>query len=168
VTVTIGVDLARRAGTDPQDRLQLYASTPIAPGSTLNHWDPIAFRNLLMEPAINPDLTHSLIAPFDTTLAEMHDMGWFTDADLDGQEDATVIINGCDSRVPNGFAGNGALLSDQARVWVNACGTAADPKGFERCVDGQMKAAKASGIISGDESAHLRQCVQARGNAGTK
>ena len=74
LTVTIGVDLSRRAGTDLQDRPQLYASVPIAPGSTLNHWDPIAFRNLLMEPAVNADLTHNLIPPFDVTLAEMHDM----------------------------------------------------------------------------------------------
>jgi len=117
VTLTIGLNLARRAGTDLQGRPQLYASTPIASGSTLNHWDPIAFKNLLMEPSINPDLTHSLIPPFDVTLAEMHDMGWFTDANLDGKEDATVIVNGCDTRVENDVIGTGARLADQARVW---------------------------------------------------
>jgi hypothetical protein len=42
LTVTIGFDLSQRAGTDLQDRPQLYASTPITSGSTLNHWDPIA------------------------------------------------------------------------------------------------------------------------------
>jgi len=54
VTVTIGVNAARRAGTDLADRPQLYATIPIIGGSTLNHWDPIAFKNLLMEPAITP------------------------------------------------------------------------------------------------------------------
>jgi hypothetical protein len=32
----------------------------------------------------------SLIPPFDLTLPEMHDMGWFTDANLDGQEESRV------------------------------------------------------------------------------
>src|SRR5262249_43570749 len=136
LTVTIGKNQARRAGTDLQDRPQLYASTPIAPGSTLNHWDPIAFRNLLMQPAINPERTHNLIGPFGPTLAEMHDMGWFTDADLNGKEDATVIVNGCDTRVPDEFIGNGALLADQARVWFRQCAaTTSSPKAFENCVD---------------------------------
>ena len=70
-----------------------------------------------MEPAINPNLTHSLIAPFDMTLAEMHDMGWFTDANLDGTPDQTVLLNGCDTTLGDDFIGNGALLADQARVW---------------------------------------------------
>jgi len=166
VTVTIGVNLGRRAGTDLQDRPQLYASTPIAPGSTLNHWDPIAFRNVLMEPAINPDLTHNLIAPYDTTLAEMHDMGWFTDANLDGQEDATVILDGCDTRVANGFAGNGALVSDLARSWVLQCRQTTTPgKAFERCFDDLAKEAKHADVISGDQSAHLRQCAQTKGSS---
>jgi hypothetical protein len=168
VTVTIGLNQARRAGTDLQDRPQLYASTPIAPGSTLNHWDPIAFRNLLMEPAINGDLTHNLLPPFDTTLAEMHDMGWFTDADLDGKEDTTVILDGCDARVPNDFIGTGALLADQTRVWFNQCAaTTSSAKGFEDCVDAFAKAAKAADIIDGKQSSHVRQCAHARGNSGT-
>jgi PA domain len=165
VTVTIGLNLGRRAGTDLQDRPQLYASTPIAAGSTLNHWDPIAFRNLLMEPSINGDLTHNLIPPFDLTLAEMHDMGWFTDANLDGTEDATVIINHCDTRMPNEFTANGALLADQARVWLRECGAPSSAaQRIEACFDRTVKAAKAADIIDGKQSAHLRQCMQTRGN----
>jgi hypothetical protein len=168
VTVTIGVNAARRAGTDLADRPQLYATTPIIGGSTLNHWDPIAFKNLLMEPAINPDLTHSLIAPFDMTLAEMHDMGWFTDANLDGQEDRTVIVNGCDTRVENDFIGNGALLADQARVWFAQCDAATSgARAFEDCVDRIAKAAHHDDIITGKQSSHLRQCAQVRGKKGT-
>jgi hypothetical protein len=163
VTVTIGVNAARRAGTDLADRPQLYASTPIAPGSTLNHWDPIAFRNLLMEPAINPDLTHNLIAPFDTTLAEMHDMGWFTDADLNGKEDRTVIVDGCDTRVENDFIGNGALLADQARVWFAQCeATTRNGRAFEDCVERIAKAAHKADILTGKQSSHLRNCAKDR------
>jgi hypothetical protein len=164
LTLTIGSNAARRAGTDLLDRPQLYASTPIAPGSTLNHWDPIAFRNLLMEPSINPDLTHNLIAPFDTTLAEMHDMGWFTDANLDGKEDASVILNGCDTGLDNTFAGNGARLADQARAWLLQCQQSnTGSKAIERCFDDAAKAGKAAGIIDGKQSAFLRQCVQTKG-----
>jgi hypothetical protein len=169
VTVTISVNQARRAGTDLSDRPQLYASTPISPGSTLNHWDPIAFKNLLMEPAISPDLTHSLIAPFDMTLAEMHDMGWFTDANLDGTEDATAIVDGCDTRLPNDFIGNGALLADQARVWFGKCSaTTSNRRAFDDCVAAIAKQAHHDDIITGKQSSHLRQCAQVRGRSGSK
>jgi len=168
VTVTIGVNAARRAGTDLADRPQLYATTPIIGGSTLNHWDPIAFKNLLMEPSINPDLTHSLIPPFDMTLAEMHDMGWFTDANLDGKEDRTVIVDSCDTRVENDFIGNGALLADQARVWFAQCrATTSGARAFEDCVDRIAKAAHHDDLITGKQSSHLRQCAQVRGKSGT-
>jgi PA domain len=170
VIVTIGLNQARRAGTDLQDRPQLYANTPIAPGSTLNHWDPIAFKNLLMEPAINGDLTHNLIAPFDTTLAEMHDIGWFTDADLDGTEDATVIVNGCDTRVENEFIDNGALLADQARVWFAQCDSPTSRPGsraFAKCFDAIAKQAHHDDIITGKQSSHLRQCARVRGSSGS-
>jgi len=95
----------------------------------------------------------------------MHDMGWFTDADLDGQEDATAIVNGCDTRVPNEFIGNGALLADQTRVSFGRCAaTTSGAKNFEKCVDDLAKAAHADGIISGMQSSHVRQCAQAKGN----
>src|SRR5262245_41268522 len=160
LTVTIGKNQARRAGTDLQDRPQLYASTPIAPGSTLNHWDPIAFRNLLMEPAINPDLTHNLIAPFDTTLAEMHDMGWFTDANLDGTPDATVLLNGCDTGMPDEFIGNGALLADQARVWFAQCSATSTPKTFDSCVANLAIQAHQDGLIGGLQMAKVKNCAK--------
>jgi ferredoxin len=41
-----------------------------------------------MEPAINADLTHSLVPPQDLTLALMRDIGWFPDADVDGYADS--------------------------------------------------------------------------------
>jgi hypothetical protein len=161
VMVTIGYDFSRRAGTDLQDRALLYASTPIIVGSTLNHWDPIASRNLLMEPSINGDLTHSLIAPFDMTLAEMHDMGWFTDANLDGTEDATVIVNACDTGLPNDIIGNGARLADQARMWFGACqATSHTAREYDTCVDNVVKTAKKDNIISGEQSSMLRLCAR--------
>jgi hypothetical protein len=42
----------------------------------VSHWDTIAFPNLLMEPAINADLTHSVIPPQDLTFGQLQDIGW--------------------------------------------------------------------------------------------
>src|SRR6185295_3410555 len=62
-----------RAGADAEDRALLYAPTAFESGSSVSHWDKTAFPNLLMEPVINPDLTHSL----DLTPVLMRDIGWF-------------------------------------------------------------------------------------------
>ena len=114
-----------------------------------------------MEPAINPDLSHSLIAPFDTTLAEMHDMGWFTDADLNGAPDPTVLLNGCNTGLEDAFIGNGALLADQARVWYGQCAaTTSGARAFENCVEDRAKAAHKDGIISGLEMAKVKGCAK--------
>ena len=72
VTGTLGLDLTRRAGADAAGRAQVNATNPIVPGSSISHWDPVASPNLLMEPAINGDLNHTL----DLTLPLLHDLGW--------------------------------------------------------------------------------------------
>ncbi len=60
-------------GADSAARPLLYAPGTLSPGSSISHWDTSAFPNLLMEPFISPDLTHSL----DLTLPLMRDIGWF-------------------------------------------------------------------------------------------
>jgi len=118
------VDNTIRAGADALNRARLYAPTLLVTGSSVSHFDSIAFRNLLMEPAINPDLTHNVSAPFDLTLELFRDVGWFADADLDGVPDAsdceshsnqskTVVIDGEDTGVPNTLLANGCTISDQ-------------------------------------------------------
>lgn len=87
VSVTLGVNLSIRAGADPAGRARLFAPNPFQGGSSVSHFDTIASKNLLMEPAINPDLTHNLKAPDDLTLEQMRDVGWFPDANLDGIPD---------------------------------------------------------------------------------
>ncbi len=51
----------------------LYAPNPVQTGSSVSHWDISALPNLLMEPAINSDLDHTV----DLTLEQMRDIGWF-------------------------------------------------------------------------------------------
>ncbi|HZW91162.1 MAG TPA: PA domain-containing protein [Myxococcaceae bacterium] len=71
-----------RAGADSSDRALLYAPTTFVSGSSVSHWDKSAFPNLLMEPVINQDLTHSL----DLTPVLLRDIGWFpVDLAITGQ-----------------------------------------------------------------------------------
>jgi hypothetical protein len=56
--------------------VQLWAPNPVQPGSSVSHWDTIAFPNLLMEPFINPGLTQLVGPPRDLTLPLLIDIGW--------------------------------------------------------------------------------------------
>lgn len=124
VTVTLGVNMAVLAGADENGKALLFAPNPVQGGSSISHWDPIAFRNLLMEPFNTPNQPHSLVPPDDITLATMRDIGWFADPDLDGVASEidcepnsdfspTIVIEGCDSGVPNPFSTDGCTLADQ-------------------------------------------------------
>ena len=66
-SLDIGVDPTVRAGADALGRARVYAPFPVVGGSSISHYDTVASRNLLMEPAINPDLTHNVKAPYDLT-----------------------------------------------------------------------------------------------------
>ena len=76
VNASLTVDLAIRAGADANGRALLFMPNPVQPGSSVSHWDPIAFPNQLMEPAINGDLTHSVVPPEDLTFELLRDLGW--------------------------------------------------------------------------------------------
>ncbi|HUD73055.1 MAG TPA: thrombospondin type 3 repeat-containing protein [Dongiaceae bacterium] len=113
VNVTLSLDLTIRAGADSAGRVHLNAPNPVVGGSSISHWDPIAFPNQLMEPNINSDLTHS-VTGVDLTLALLRDIGWYADADVDGI--ATASDN-----CPN--AANG----DQADLDHDNLGDVCDP-----------------------------------------
>ena len=89
VQVNLGTDpTSVYRGGDNMGRVLLYSPNPFVSGSSLSHFDVTATRNLLMEPSITGNLTHSLTPPNDLTLAQMRDIGWFPDADVDLIEDA--------------------------------------------------------------------------------
>ncbi len=85
VALTLGLDPSVRSGADPAGRALLFAPNPSQPGSSISHWDDIAFPNLLMEPNINDDLKHDV----DLTLPLLQDIGWTNDSDGDGVPDAS-------------------------------------------------------------------------------
>ena len=76
VVARLGVDASQLAGADKNGRVMLYTPNPRQPGSSVSHWDTSAKRNLLMEPAINADLTQSVVPPNDLTLPMFKDLGW--------------------------------------------------------------------------------------------
>lgn len=168
VNVTLGVDPTIYAGADPQGRALLNAPDPIVSGSSISHWDPIAFRNQLMEPSINADLTHSVTPPEDLTLSLMRDVGWFPDADLDGIADdldncpnsdlrPTVVVEACNSGVPNPWDGsNGCTRTDD----VLACATTARNHGeFVSCVAHLTNGLKKNGAINGRQKGAIQSCA---------
>ena len=123
VNASIRFNSAIRAGADEANRARLYMPFPVAGGSSGSHYDTVASRNLLMEPAINPDLTHNVKSTDDLTLELLRDVGWFADADNDGVADGvdcevnsdlspTVAIAGCDSGVTNTLFTNGCTIND--------------------------------------------------------
>jgi hypothetical protein len=159
----VGVNLAVRAGADPNGFALLNAPNPVQLGSSISHWDPIASPNLLMEPAINADLTHS----GDMTLAEFRDIGWYPDADLDmvpdGQDSclpsdlaATVIIGGCNSGVANPLFSNGCTISDN----IAQCAVGAGNHGaFVSCVTHYTNTLKKNGTITGAQKDAIQGCA---------
>lgn len=76
VTATLGVNLSVFSGADPAGHILMYAPNPYQSGSSVSHYDVSAFPNLLMEPAINGDLTHEVTPPKDLTFTLLKDIGW--------------------------------------------------------------------------------------------
>jgi hypothetical protein len=73
VTATLSLDPAKLAGADNAGRMRMFDPNPDQPGSSVSHFDVSAFPNLLMEPAINPDLSQNV----DLTFHDFFDIGWF-------------------------------------------------------------------------------------------
>lgn len=161
VNVTLGVNMSVRAGADPQGRALLNAPVPVALGSSISHWDPIAFPNLLMEPSINSDLPHGV----DLSLQQMTDIGWFSDGDgvPDGMDScigsdpsATVVIDGCDSGVANTVFADGCRISDA----IEGCADGAGNHGqFVSCVSHYTNDLKNDGTITGAQKGAIQGCA---------
>jgi hypothetical protein len=80
VNGAVQLDMTVRAGADQFGKALLFSPNPFQSGSSVSHWDTIAFPNQLMEPNINGDLTHEVTPPNDLTFSEMIDIGWVASA----------------------------------------------------------------------------------------
>lgn len=76
VFATLGINGSQYAGADVAGRARMFAPNPFQSGSSVSHFDTIAFPNLIMEPAINGDLLHSVVLPTDLTFELLKDIGW--------------------------------------------------------------------------------------------
>lgn len=74
VNLKLILDKDLLAGADDNGLVRLYAPDPVQPGSSKSHFDTSATPNLLMEPAINADLTPT--QTLDLTPALFQDIGW--------------------------------------------------------------------------------------------
>lgn len=72
VSGILRVDPSRRSGASSQGYVRLYAPCTLEPGSSISHWDSVAYPNLLMEPSINADLLDTV----DISVFQMMDIGW--------------------------------------------------------------------------------------------
>jgi len=76
VNATLRFDFAARAGADSSGRARMYAPDPLEGGSSVSHFDWVAFPNQLMEPVFSADLSHSVAPPQDLTFSLLKDIGW--------------------------------------------------------------------------------------------
>jgi hypothetical protein len=76
LNVTLETSPTLKAGADAAGRMLMYTPNPFQGGSSVSHWDVSATPNLLMEPAINNNLSSSV----DITLNQMADIGWLDPA----------------------------------------------------------------------------------------
>ena len=76
VIASLGLNPTKLAGTDNAGRMELYTPSPYQPGSSVSHYTTDAKRNQLMEPAINGDLLHTVLTPYDMTFELLKDIGW--------------------------------------------------------------------------------------------
>ncbi|HKV68506.1 MAG TPA: PA domain-containing protein [Gaiellales bacterium] len=136
-TVTLHLNPTLLAGAHPSGRVRMFAPNPFQGGSSVSHFDVSATPNLLMEPAINADLTG-----LDLTVDLFHDIGWFGRGGPVATQLALVAAD-----VVNGhphlewYSADGA--NESMRLY-----RAALPDGFQRLGD---LSANGTGIVSYDD-----------------
>ena len=168
VGASIGINNGIRAGADELGRVRVFAPFPVIGGSSISHYDTVAIRNLLMEPAINGDLTHKVKAPDDLTFELLRDIGWtFPDADGDGVVDdedcnpnsdtsATIIIGGINTGVPNTLFPNGCTMSD---LLTNLKDPAVNHGDYVSAVANLTNQWVADGLISGVQKGAIQSAA---------
>jgi hypothetical protein len=142
----------------------LAALNPVQPGSSISHFEPIARPNQIMEPAINADLVSSVKPPEDLTTPLLTDLGWFTDRDgvqdggdfcLGSDLSPTVVVNSCNSGVPNAVLPSGCSIADV----VNACDPLMGRGVYRACVFLATVALRIKGDLTPPQAAAINRCV---------
>jgi hypothetical protein len=166
VNVSLLLDNSVLAGTDRINHLALLATfDPVAPGSSISHFDQVAFPNQLMEPAINADLTGSVTPPEDLTTSLFTDIGWFSDADgvPDGKDSCIgsdlrrkVFLGRCNTGAINDTQANGCTLNDE---YAECAGLRIGP--YTACIARKTAAFRKARAISPLEELGIVLCTLA-------
>jgi hypothetical protein len=110
LNATLRVDPALRAGADAEGRVLVYTPIPFALGSSVSHWDTSAEPNLLMEPALNPQLSRGV----DLTQAQFADIGWYAGtAAVESPVATPAVLGAC---APNPTRAGAAIRFALARA----------------------------------------------------
>jgi hypothetical protein len=104
LTATITTHPTQFNGADAAGRLRVFAPNPLQLGSSISHWDAVAFPNLLMEPALGSDL----IGTVDITREQMRDIGWFSLTSITGVPQGPPVSVRLQS-APNPFGNSTAV-----------------------------------------------------------
>jgi hypothetical protein len=138
VTATLSLDPAHVAGMDNAGHVRMYDPNPEQQGSSVSHFDVSAFPNLLMEPAINPDLSQNV----DLTFHDFFDIGWFPQlVGVDGSGGSSLAF----AHGPNPTVDGGTLrfrLPNARRVEITLYDVAG--RRVARLADGVMEAGEHS------------------------
>ena len=118
VSGTLAFNEDRQQGLSVDGHPLLFNPDPVQPGSSVSHWDSRAFPNLLMEPAINPDLG---FLELDITDEQMKDIGWALTAETPDGTGAGFNIFALDAGFADptpfeGAPGNDATTLGEARI----------------------------------------------------
>ena len=92
-------------------RALVYTPDPLRPGSSVSHWDVSASPNLLMEPAINGNLSSDV----DLTRALFEDQGWILPRVTSTDEAPLVARTQLKGNAPNPFNPKTVISFDLAR-----------------------------------------------------
>jgi hypothetical protein len=111
LNVTLLADPALPQGADAHGRVMLYTPNPFVSGSSVSHWDVSCTPNLLMEPAINPDLTSNV----DLTRYVFEDIGWLPRTTGVSSRGAFPTVASLGPNAPNPFAHSTAIHFDMPR-----------------------------------------------------
>ena len=143
------VSATRKAGTDKNGFVRIYAPTTVASGSSGSHFDVVAEPSLLLEPAITPllEASHNV----DLTLALFEDIGWKTE----------ISVAGCGA----GSGSRGASITGEiyaAPIFI--CADNAKNKGaFQSCSVHSLTDLMKAGLISGATKDVLGTCTATGG-----
>jgi hypothetical protein len=140
----------RYAGADTSGRVQLYAPTVVATGSTFSHFDTSHTPNAVMEPAINSDLDSNL--RLDLTPALYEDQGWVLNA-------GNARIGNCTTNVDVVQEG-GLIVGANVQAWSSMClSSTPDKAAYQNCMSAYKDGAIASGVLTGNQGGKVVACA---------